>query len=88
MSTLLSTYLHVKISVRESNRIHLISGVTQKFDEICYYCGDTELVSDGYQTMIDLKKQYSIVRQIYDNCLTEGKLPAVRNALKIGQKRK
>ena len=64
----------LKLLLREANIIHLISGVTQKFDEICYYCGDTEIVSDGNKTMIDLKKQYSIVRPICDICLTDGLL--------------
>ncbi|KAK3106924.1 hypothetical protein FSP39_003134, partial [Pinctada imbricata] len=62
------------------------SSVTVQFEEICFFCGDTDIYT--VQDIQDLKAQYSIVRPICSGCKTAGKELARRNALKVGKKRK
>ncbi|CAG2208685.1 unnamed protein product [Mytilus edulis] len=58
------------------------AGAVTKFADICFFCGDTDIVPDTNETIKALKQQYSIVRPICPTCNSSGKLPAVRNAMK------
>ncbi|CAG2206991.1 unnamed protein product [Mytilus edulis] len=60
------------------------------FADICFFCGDTDIVPVliNEKTIKALKQQYSIVRPICPTCNSSGKLPAVRNAMKVHGKRK
>ncbi|KAK3105417.1 hypothetical protein FSP39_024872 [Pinctada imbricata] len=62
------------------------AAVTVQFEEICFFCGDTDIYTG--QDIQDLKAQYSIIRPICSGCKAAGKEPARRNALKVEKKRK
>jgi len=42
----------------------------QKFVEICYYCGDTDV--NNSQEILHIWEQYSSVRPLYSSCTRSG----------------
>ena len=62
----------------------LISGQTQLFPEICYHCGDDDVVEN--ETIEGLKSEYGIVRPICKNCFKMGRPVVTRNAAKTTKK--
>nr|XP_022291791.1 uncharacterized protein LOC111103077 [Crassostrea virginica] len=61
------------------------AGITTKFQPVCFFCGNTEVNSTS-QTVQDLRKNYSIVRPICRQCMSNGIQPKVRIALKLNKK--
>ncbi|XP_045170159.2 uncharacterized protein LOC123532688 [Mercenaria mercenaria] len=85
--------LHDEIFVREGLNCQTdiettyYSAVTQKFQPICFFCGDPNILGNEEEPLATLKTQYSTVRPICRGCLESGKEPAVRNALKMKKKK-
>ena len=60
---------------------------TSRFEDICYYCGDNEILEDNNE-IDELKAQYGIVRPICESCFSKGLRPNVRNNIMVGQGKK
>ncbi|XP_052792019.1 uncharacterized protein LOC128226164 [Mya arenaria] len=81
--------LHGEVFVREALVCNMeietsyYSAVTKKFQKICFFCGDTDILGAEDEPILSLLKQYSIVRPICRGCLEQGKKPATRNSLKL-----
>ncbi|WAQ99786.1 hypothetical protein MAR_024159 [Mya arenaria] len=77
--------LHGEVFVREALVCNMeietsyYSAVTKKFQKICFFCGDTDILGAEDEPILSLLKQYSIVRPICRGCLEQGKKPATRN---------
>ncbi|XP_053374644.1 uncharacterized protein LOC123531296 [Mercenaria mercenaria] len=57
------------------------AGITQTFDEICFFCGDVDILRND--EINQLKEDFSIVRPVCNTCFTVKHLkPATRNAKK------
>ncbi len=65
----------------------MVSDISAHFQPICFHCGESENLYDG-PDLAQYKLEYSIVRPICIGCHVKGLQPAVRNALKVGKKRK
>lgn len=61
------------------------SGKSQIFDNICFYCGDTEITRNS--EIEQLEEEYGIVRPICQTCYSVGKKPATRCAKKLKKRR-
>lgn len=61
-----------------------LPGVTCRFEDICFHCGDPE-VWDG-ELVHELKKKFSVVRPICHQCHSSGKQIITRNGIKVGAK--
>ena len=63
----------------------ILTGKTMQFDDICFYCGDTEVVDDA--DVNKLKEAFGIVRPICVGCKAM-KPVKTRLALKTKKQRK
>lgn len=58
----------------------IITGITESFDPICFYCGDSQLETN--RDIEKLKENFAIVRPVCLSCYNKGMQPATRNAKK------
>lgn len=56
----------------------IITGITESFDPICFYCGDSQLETN--RDIEKLKENFAIVRPVCSNCYNKRMQPATRNA--------
>lgn len=58
----------------------IITGITESFDPICFYCWDSQLETN--RDIEKLKENFAIVRPVCSSCYNKGMQPATRNAKK------
>lgn len=61
------------------------AGITESFDPICFYCGDSQLETN--RDIEKLKENFAIVRPVCSSCYNKGMQPATRNAKKTKRQR-
>ncbi|XP_041369880.1 uncharacterized protein LOC121383848 [Gigantopelta aegis] len=62
------------------------AGKTAVFDDICFFCGDDHVAETP--EIVELQREYGIVRPMCTTCLSSGKKPVVRNANRVMKKQK